>query len=314
MASTSDSEAETEFGNLFQDPEGFLAPAKEATFEDYTMRSGQTIKLRLVGSFPAIPLYPTPFSRPPEHHSIAPLENLFTGYPANRFPIEGFLLWNAGKTSADYLESMARKWVEGKDILELGAGAGLPSLICAILGARTVVVTDYPDIDLVENMRINAQACESLLSSGGADLGQKSSSPLRVEGYKWGADPETVLKHIPKDASVGADGRHGFDLMILADVIYNHPQHGELIASVRQTLKRTRDAVAFVVFTPYQPWLFEKIAAFFPRVEESGFVVTKLFENLVEKVMFEEDPGDEKLRRTVFGYELRWKEEELDKR
>ncbi|OAX83636.1 hypothetical protein ACJ72_02005 [Emergomyces africanus] len=285
MDSKSDNEADTEFGNLFQDPDGFLAPAKEATFEEYTMRSGQKLKLRLVG--------------------------------ANRFPIEGFLLWNAGKASADYLESRARKWVEGKDILELGAGAGLPSLICAILGARTAVVTDYPDPDLVENMRINAQACESLLSLGEAGAvghsQKQSSSPLRVEGYKWGADPETVLRHIPIDAGVGVDSRRGFDLLILADVIYNHPQHGELIESVRHTLKRTRDAVAFVVFTPYQPWLFEKIVAFFPLVEESGFVVTKLFEKLVEKVMFEEDPGDEKLRRTVFGYQLKWREEELEK-
>ncbi|KKZ61179.1 hypothetical protein EMCG_04228 [[Emmonsia] crescens] len=307
MDSKSDNEADTEFGSLFQDPEGFLPPAKEATFEEYTMRSGQTLKLRLVGKS-GFPTHP--------HTNYFHPRNLFTIYPANRFPIEGFLLWNAGKTSAEYLEGRAREWVEGKDILELGAGAGLPSLVCAILGARRAVVTDYPDFDLVENMRINAQACESLLSLGRADGSQNlssSPSPLRVEGFKWGADPETVLRHLPEDAGVGADGRRGFDLLILADVIYNHPQHGELIASVKQTLKKTRDAVAFVVFTPYQPWLFEKIVAFFPRAEESGFVVTKVFERMTEKVMFEEDPGDEKLRRTVFGYELRWKEEELDK-
>ncbi|EGC47793.1 nicotinamide N-methyltransferase Nnt1 [Histoplasma capsulatum var. duboisii H88] len=285
MDSTSDNGADNEFRNLFQEPEGFLPPSKKPTFEEYAMRSGPTLKLRLVGNH----------------------------------PLWGFLLWNAGKTSADYLEDRAREWVEKKDVLELGAGAGLPSLVCAILGARTVVVTDYPDPDLVENMRINAQACESLLPLGGTGQGgqlpsKSSLPPLRVEGFKWGADPEVVLRHLPpEDAGRGADGRRGFDLLILADVIYNHPQHGQLITSVKQTLKRTRDAVAFVVFTPYQPWLFEKIVAFFPRAEESGFVVTKLFERLVERVMFEEDPGDETLRRTVFGYELRWKDEELGK-
>ncbi|KGM91904.1 uncharacterized protein PADG_12046 [Paracoccidioides brasiliensis Pb18] len=268
-----DADADAEFGDIFQEPEGFLPPPKEATFEEYTMRSGQTIKLRLVGSH----------------------------------PLWGFLLWNAGKTSAYYLESKARDWVEGRDILELGAGAGLPSLVCAILGARTAVVTDYPDCDLVENMRINAKACESLLS-----LREGKASPLHVEGFKWGADPETVLRHLPADSDSGprAAGR-GFDLLILADVIYNHPQHRELIESVKQTLKRARHALAFVVFTPYQPWLLEKIVAFFPRAEENGFVVTKVFEKLTEKAMFEDDPGDERLRRTVFGYELRWKEEEL---
>ncbi|PGH08338.1 hypothetical protein AJ79_06025 [Helicocarpus griseus UAMH5409] len=282
MDSDSENEADTEFGGLFQDPDGFLPPPKAATFEEYTMRSGQTIRLRLVGSH----------------------------------PLWGFLLWNAGKTSSDYLESRARDWVQGKDILELGAGAGLPSLVCAILGARTAVVTDYPDFQLVENMRINAEACEALIPLGtgkGEDGKKGTSSPLRVEGFKWGADPETVLRHVPGDNN-GVAGLRGFDLLILADVIYNHPQHGDLITSVKQTLKRTRDAVAFVVFTPYQPWLMEKIVAFFPRAEESGFVVTKVFERLTEKVMFEDDPGDEKLRRTVFGYELRWKEEDLEGR
>ncbi|ODH51230.1 hypothetical protein GX48_02659 [Paracoccidioides brasiliensis] len=290
MNSNTDADADAEFGDIFQEPEGFLPPLKEATFEEYTMRSGQTIKLRLVGSHP-----------------------LWVGIttndasPTNRFPMEGFLLWNAGKTSAYYLESKARDWVEGRDILELGAGAGLPSLVCAILGARTAVVTDYPDCDLVENMRINAKACESLLS-----LREGKASPLHVEGFKWGADPETVLRHLPADSDSGprAAGR-GFDLLILADVIYNHPQHRELIESVKQTLKRARHALAFVVFTPYQPWLLEKIVAFFPRAEENGFVVTKVFEKLTEKAMFEDDPGDERLRRTVFGYELRWKKEEL---
>lgn len=40
-------------------------------------------------------------------------------------------------------------------MLELGAGAGLPSLVAAILGARKVVVTDYPDADLIANLNHN---------------------------------------------------------------------------------------------------------------------------------------------------------------
>ncbi|KAK2734514.1 nicotinamide n-methyltransferase [Onygenales sp. PD_40] len=268
MGFESDNEADAEFGNIFQEPDDFLPPPKPATFEEYTMRSGKTLKLRLVGSH----------------------------------PMWGFLLWNAGKASADYLEAKAAEWVEGKDILELGAGAGLPSLVCAIRGARTVVVTDYPDSALVENMQINADACKELITPV---PGHPSS--LHVEGFKWGDDPNIVLKHLPSTAS------GGFDMLILADVIYNHRQHGDLITSMQQTLKKTREAVAFVVFSLYQPWLREKIEAFFPLAEESGFVVTKVFERMMESVLFTDDPGDEEIRRTVFGYELRWKEEELDK-
>lgn len=47
-------------------------------------------------------------------------------------------------------------------MLELGAGAGLPSIVCALSGAKEVVVTDYPDADLVENLRYNIDHCDAL--------------------------------------------------------------------------------------------------------------------------------------------------------
>jgi nicotinamide N-methyltransferase len=46
--------------------------------------------------------------------------------------------------------------------------------------------------------------------------------------------------------------------------------------------------------------------AFFDLVKEAGFAVEKVLEEKMEKVMFEKDPGDEELRRTVFGYVVKW--------
>lgn len=51
----------------------------------------------------------------------------------------------------------------GRNVLELGAGAGLPSLAAAIWGAEHVVLTDYPDKDLVDNMQINVDAAKDVL-------------------------------------------------------------------------------------------------------------------------------------------------------
>lgn len=45
-------------------------------------------------------------------------------------------------------------------MLELGAGGGLPSLISAVHGAAQVVVTDYPDAELIENLRYNIEHCD----------------------------------------------------------------------------------------------------------------------------------------------------------
>jgi nicotinamide N-methyltransferase len=48
------------------------------------------------------------------------------------------MLWNAGQVMSDYLQDNANRLVQGKAVLELGAGAGLPGLVCAVGGARKV--------------------------------------------------------------------------------------------------------------------------------------------------------------------------------
>lgn len=214
---------------------------------------------------------------------------------------------------SDYIEERAAELIQGKDVLELGAGGGLPSLVCAIKGARNTVVTDYPDLDLIENLRWNAAACDTL---------RLGSSALHVDGYQWGASPDNLFKLLPP-------GTPGFDVLILADVIYNRPEHQNLVSSMQQTLKKSADSVAFVIFTPYQPWLLDKVKAFFPLAEAGGFTVTPIFEKLMDGLLFEDDPGvglvvfipfifldadllqDQKLRRTVFGYELKWRDDQI---
>ncbi len=49
------------------------------------------------------------------------------------------MLWNAGRVVSDYLQEQAQDLARGRDVLELGAGAGLPGLVCAIGGAKKVL-------------------------------------------------------------------------------------------------------------------------------------------------------------------------------
>lgn len=74
---------------------------------------------------------------------------------------KGHLLWNGAKFLSRYLE-YHRELVKDKTVLEFGAGAGLPSLVSSILGAGKVVVTDYPDADLIENLQYNIDHCGAL--------------------------------------------------------------------------------------------------------------------------------------------------------
>ena len=254
-SSISDRDSSPEPLDLFADPPDYYPPSPTPTTETHTLLTGQTLTLHLVG------------------HN----------------PLWGHHLWNAGRLISTYIERNPAL-IHKKTILELGAGAGLPSLVCGVLGAKKVVVTDYPDPDLVANLWTNIEGLEM---KGNVDGG----ATIVAEGYCWGADASTLLGHV---------GGPGFDVLILADLLFNHSEHAKLVATITATLLRTKDAKALVFFTPYRPWLYEKDMAFFDLVREAGFKVEKILEEKMEKVMFETDPGDEELRRTVFGYEVTW--------
>ena len=79
--------------------------------------------------------------------------------------------------------------------------------------------------------------------------------------------------------------------MILADLLFNHSEHGKLLSTVSLTLRRNTSSRALVFFTPYRPWLLEKDLAFFELARQSGFVVEQVTEKVMNKVMFEKDRG-----------------------
>lgn len=102
----------------------------------------------------------------------------------------------------------------------------------------------------------------------------------------WGSPVSPLLHHLPVEASSA-----GFDILILADLLFNHSEHEKLIATIEQTLKKTPEARALVFFTPYRPWLLEKDMAFFTLAKDRGFIVEQIMESLMEKVLFDNDPG-----------------------
>ena len=155
-----------------------------------------------------------------------------------------------------------------------------------------MVVTDYPDAELIDNLAKNIATCS---------LPPQPASTVVAEGYLWGSPAKKILAHLPLPSQ-------GFDVLLLADLLFNHSCHDALVLTILQTLSRTSDARALVFFTPYRPWLLEKDMEFFHVCRDKALEVEKVVEEVMEKVMFEEDKGDELLRRTVYGYQLRWKD------
>lgn len=200
-------------------------------------------------------------------------------------PLWGHLLWNAGMATTDYLDQHRAAIVTGKTVLELGSGAGLPSLVAG-LTAKHVVMSDYPDPDLLSNLELNKKEC---------GVSPEVAARLSVAGYIWGNEATELL-------NCGSQNGERFDLIILSDLIFNHTEHTKLLKSCEMTLKD--DGKVFVVFSPHRPKLFHKDKAFFTQAqEEFGYRIIDTFERDYDP-MFVEDEETKELRGKVFGYLL----------
>lgn len=162
--------------------------------------------------------------------------------------------------------------ITGKSVIELGAGAGLPSIISARYGASNVVSTDYPDVDLINNLAYNLR-----------DLGN-----ARVEGFCWGKDVSKLI-----DLNQG----HQFDVAISCDIIFNTSEHRHLLQSLRELLKP--GGLAVFIYTHHRTnKVQEEIVVFDIAQNEFGFsLITS--DEFKHEPLFTNDTGDIDLRTTA---------------
>lgn len=83
------------------------------------------------------------------------LKTLTSG--ATDYDMTGQVVWPASRLMCWYLSLHAADLIEGRSVLELGAGGGLPGLLCSRLGASRVVQTDGID-RVIKLLRDNASA------------------------------------------------------------------------------------------------------------------------------------------------------------
>eukprot|EP00965_Chrysotila_dentata_P214754 6188363-Pleurochrysis_carterae.AAC.1 len=94
-------------------------------------------------------------------------------------------LWPAAALIAEELGAIPAL-VENKCVLEIGAGAALPSVCAALARAHAVLVTDYPDSRMLDNIRANITR----------NLGHAQQQGVRVVGYDWSQCPERLLTEL----------------------------------------------------------------------------------------------------------------------
>ena len=235
--------------DLFQEPKDFLPPPPPPQLKTFTRCSNQqNLTLSLVGN-----------------HSLW-----------------AHFIWNAGMSMANFFDSNP-SLVENKRVLELGAAAALPSLICALNSASKVVMTDYPDPELISNIQLNVDT----------NLSLQEKENVHVLGYQWGEDVEPLLNVI--------DGQK-YHIVIMADLIFNHTEHIKLLKTCQQILD-PKDGVVYVSFTHHVVKWADRDMKFFSLATEYGFEIEKLGQEKWN-CMFPNDGGDEQVRSTVHKYKL----------
>ncbi|KAL1746040.1 hypothetical protein HDZ31DRAFT_62600 [Schizophyllum fasciatum] len=122
---------------------------------------------------------------------------------------------------------------EGRTVLELGAGTGLPSLLLSTRHPppALVLVTDYPDPGILGNLQANVARNRHLVAPG---------CTLACAGYEWGADAAHLRALLPPAA------RAGFSTLLLSDLLHFDDAHPALVASIRALSARTPDARVYI--------------------------------------------------------------------
>ena len=192
-------------------------------------------------------------------------------------------LWNASKCLQRKIDAQEIN-VEGKSVLELGAGLGLPSIAAAHNGARIVVATDYPEDSLLNMLRLNvSQNCSS-------------NANVKVMPLLWGnrQQLDDVLQLV---------GGSGFDMIFLSDVVFNHICHHDLLRTVSHALSRERSSVVHVTFSHHRVAKVNEDLSFFSLCREYGLSADKVAE-VAFPAMYPQDPGPEEIRGPVHHYKL----------
>ncbi|KAI0773319.1 hypothetical protein BD413DRAFT_473096 [Trametes elegans] len=206
--------------------------------------------------------------RPPDGGSAITLMTPDT--QAANWSLHATSIWASSLFLADHIRDLeldrhlARAQEKGQRlrVLELGAGAGLPSVAVAKrYPGALVTASDYPDDALIRTLAENLER-------------NSVSSHSRAVPYGWGSDPSILFSH---EREAGADP--GYDVVLAADTIWNSETHRIFIETLRLTLAHSPDARIYLVAGLHTGRYV--IQSFLRQISAAGFVAEELTEKRV---------------------------------
>jgi predicted nicotinamide N-methyase len=115
-------------------------------------------------------------------------------------------VWSGSAVLAKELIKV-RNLIENSTVIEFGAGAGLPSIVAAKLGASRVCCSDYPSALVLENLHKNMNQ-------------NNVNECVIVKDHIWGESVQNLLE---------ANHHEKFDVVVAAECLWKHECHDVLL-------------------------------------------------------------------------------------
>ena len=261
------------------DPEDILSSSLE-TLYDYTPITHSSAG----GSF-------TYIRRSEDHDpdSSTPAITLSTpDTQAEHWSLHASSIWVSALYIADHISELGLPTNTPLRLIELGAGAGLPSILIARSYPNVhVLASDFPDPLLIHSLRENVARNDA-------------SANCSVVPHAWGTDPSALLP--------------AADIVLAADTLWNSELHVALLCTTCAVLARTPTARAhFVAGMHTGRYTLE---SFFREAGEAGLELVEATEREVKgesrqrewnvRRAESEDEDERERRRWVVWSVLKW--------
>lgn len=194
--------------------------------------------------------------------------------PPSKGAIDGafaHLLWNGGKLLAEYL-GREPGVVRGKRVVELGCATALPSLVSLRMGCAFCCLADLPRPELLEVVRANVVANAGTFGSGAYEVRgyqfnvfspkaltmpaaeydetyREAPKVWPTRGPSGSTIASSIVRQVRRRVSKPASSSRGalaYDVALVADMIYLHSLHSQLLETLSSVLRP--GGVAFLTF------------------------------------------------------------------
>jgi len=160
-------------------------------------------------------------------------------------------VWSGSKVLANFLAEHI-ELIKGKRVMEVGAGAGMPELTAACLGAKKILLSDFPSKDLLDNLKEN----------------------MRRNMYAIGENCEVSVVDLQWDAAVASEASAQFDVILSSECLCNSALHDALLRTLASRLES--NGCIFLSFSHHFPGHESRDLSFFTKSSAKGLISTEI--------------------------------------